>query len=186
MDAQTLTIIAAAVVVGILLAAAWVYLERQRREKLRARFGPEYDRTVEAVGRPDKADAILRKRAERVDRFKLRPLTASQADGFVREWRRIQAGFVDDPAGAVVEADALVTQVMAARGYPPEDFERRAEDVSVDHPQVVENYRMARVLMDRRTRSEVSTDELRRAVVNFRALFDDLLEVERDERRRAS
>ena len=186
MDAQTLAMIAAGVVVGILLAAAWAYLMRQRRERLRARFGPEYNRTVEAVGRPDKADAILRKRAERVDRFKLRPLTASQADGFVREWRRIQAGFVDNPAGAVAEADALVTQVMVARGYPPEDFETRAEDVSVDHPHVVENYRAARLLMDKRSRGEATTDELRQAVVNFRALFDDLLEVERDERRRAS
>ena len=100
MDAQTVMMIAAVVVIGALILAAWAYYVQRRRDDLRARFGPEYDRTVESAGRAARADAILTKRAERVDRFKLRPLTAVQAEGFVREWRRIQAGFVDNPAGA--------------------------------------------------------------------------------------
>jgi hypothetical protein len=176
------------VTVGVLVGvAAWAFIIRQRRQQLRQRFGPEYDRTVEAVGKPTKAEAILQERADRVDRFKLRPLTHDQADAFSREWRRVQARFVDDPAAAVTDADALVTQVMAARGYPIEDFEKRAEDISVDHPHVVENYRAARALVQRRERGEASTEELRQAVVNYRALFDDLLEVADDRsRRRAS
>lgn len=186
MDSQTLMLAAAVVVVLAVIGAAWAYVMRERRERLRARFGPEYERTVDAVGSPAKAEAILRKRADRVDRFRLRPLTAAQADEFDREWRRIQSNFVDDPAAAAADADALVTQVMVARGYPPGDFDRRAEDVSVDHPHVVENYRIARALMVRRERGEVGTEELRKAIVNYRALFDDLLQVESDERRRAS
>jgi hypothetical protein len=93
---------------------------------------------------------------------------------------------VDDPDGAATEADVLVTQVMVARGYPPDDLDERAEDVSVDHPHVVENYRVARALMARRQRGEAGTEELRKAIVNYRALFDDLLQVESNERRRAS
>jgi hypothetical protein len=187
-DSQTLMLVGIAVAMLILIAAVWMYSVRQRRERLRERFGPEYDRTVRAVGRPDKAESILKERADRVDRFKLRPLSSSQVDEFDREWRRVQATFVDDPAGAAASADALVSQVMVARGYPPEDFDRRAEDVSVDHPHVVENYRIARELMQRRERGEAGTEELRRAIVNYRALFADLLEVEpkERERRRAS
>ena len=187
MDSQTLMLVAAVVVVLAVAAAAWAYVMRERRERLRARFGPEYERTVDAVGSPAKAEAILRKRADRVDRFKLRPLTATQADEFGREWRRIQSRFVDDPGAAAAEADVLVTRVMVARGYPPDDLDERAEDdVSVDHPHVVENYRVARALMARRERGEAGTEELRKAIVNYRALFDDLLQVESGERRRAS
>jgi hypothetical protein len=184
-DSQTL-VVAAVVVVLAVIAAAWAYVTRERRQRLRARFGPEYQRTVEEVGSPTKAEAILRERANRVDRFKLRSLTSVQAEEFGREWNSIQSRFVDDPVAAVAEADALVTQVMAARGYPPGDFDKRAEDVSVDHPHVVENYRIARALMERRERGEASTEELREAIVNYRALFDDLLQVESSERRRAS
>ena len=186
MDSQTLTIIAAVVVVAVVMAAAWAYVVRERRARLRARFGPEYDRTVESVGRTAKAEAILKERADRVDRFKLRPLTSVQADEFAREWRLVQGRFVDDPDGAAAEADALVNRVMVARGYPPEDFDKRAEDVSVDHPHVVENYRSARALMARRDRGEATTEDFRKAVVNYRALFDDLLKAEPSERRRAS
>src|SRR5262245_31303172 len=175
-----------AVVALLIIAAAWYYSAQQRRARIREKFGPEYDRTVQAVGEPTKADKILADRAARVERFKLRPLARDQADAFGREWRRIQGKFVDDPDGAVTEADALVTQVMTARGYPMEDFERRAEDVSVDHPHVVENYRVARMLVQRRARDEATTEELRQAVVNYRALFDDLLKVDGRHTRRAS
>lgn len=188
MDQQTM-MLAGAVVAAIALLiviAAWYYSAKQRRARLRERFGPEYDRTVQSVGEPAKAEAILAERAARVERFKLRALSSEQAAAFSREWRRIQTRFVDDPDGAVDEADALVTQVMTARGYPIEDFDRRADDLSVDHPHVVENYRTARTLFGRRSRGEAGTEELRQAVVNYRALFDDLLEVEHARHRRAS
>ncbi len=187
MDSQTMMIAAVIVIAAVLIGVAgWSYMARQRRLQLRERFGPEYDRTVSAVGAPDKAEALLNERLARVQRFKLRQLSREQADAFGREWRRVQGRFVDDPNGAVDEADRLVTQVMTARGYPLEDFDRRAEDVSVDHPQVVENYRIARALVVRRSRGEAGTEELRQAVVNYRALFDELLEVRNVHGRKAS
>jgi mRNA-degrading endonuclease toxin of MazEF toxin-antitoxin module len=185
-DSQTLMLVGVSVVVLLLALAAWAYTSRRRRVNLRERFGPEYERTVEAVG-PARADSILQERAERVSRFNLHKLTPDQTDAFAREWRRIQSRFVDDPEGAVGEADQLVTQVMTARGYPLEDFDRRAADLSVDHPVVVQNYRTARTLALRRQRGEVGTEEMRQAVVNYRTLFDELLEVDtRDAHRRAS
>ena len=185
MDSEVLILIGIGVVL-VLGLVAWAYMSRRQRVNLRERFGPEYERTVEAVG-PARADSLLRERAARVSRFNLRKLTQDQADAFAREWRRIQARFVDNPEGAVGEADQLVTQVMTARGYPLEDFDRRAEDVSVDHPVVVQNYRTARALALRRQRGEAGTEEMRQAVVNYRALFDELLEVDaRDVHRRAS
>lgn len=187
MDSETMMVVGLIVIAALLIgAAAWSYMARQRHAQLRERFGPEYDRTVSAVGAPDKAEALLSERVARVERFKLRPLAREQADAFGSEWRRVQGRFVDDPGGAVDEADRLVTQVMTARGYPLEDFDRRAEDISVDHPHVVENYRAARVLQLRRARGEAGTEELRQAVVNYRSLFDDLLEVRDVHGRKAS
>ena len=177
MDSQTLMIIGVAVVVLLLVLGIWAYWSRRQRVNLRERFGPEYERTVEAVGAA-RADAILRERAERVSHFNLHKLTHEQATAFAREWRRIQSRFVDDPDGAVGEADQLVTQVMAARGYPLEEFDRRAADLSVDHPVVVQNYRTARELATRRQRGEAGTEEMRQAVVNYRALVDELMEVD--------
>ena len=186
MDSETVMLVGAAVVVLLLGLAVWGYMSRRRRVNLRERFGPEYERTVEAVG-PARAEAVLKERADRVTRFNLHKLTQEQADSFAREWRRVQARFVDDPDAAVGDADHLVTQVMTARGYPLEDFDRRADDLSVDHPVVVQNYRTARALASRRQRGEAGTEELRQAVVNYRALFDELLEVDgRTPHRRAS
>ena len=186
MDSQTLLLVGVSVVVLMLVLAAWAYTSRRRRVNLREQFGPEYERTVEAVG-PARADSLLRARAERVRRFNLHKLTQYQTDAFGREWRRIQSRFVDDPDGAVGEADQLVTQVMTACGYPLEDFERRAADLSVDHPVVVQNYRTARTLALRRQSGEAGTEEMRQAVVNYRTLVDELLEVDtRDAHRRAS
>jgi hypothetical protein len=185
-DTEVMMIVAAVVVLVAVAAIAWAYSARTRRERIKQRFGPEYDRTVEALGTPAKAEAVLQQRAARVGRFNLHPLTREQAQAFDRDWRRVQAGFVDSPDAAVREADELVTQVMIARGYPLEDFDTRADDLSVDHPRVVENYRIARALARRRERGEAGTEELRQAVVNYRALFDDLLEVDEPNRRRAS
>ena len=183
-------IVGGVILLVVVAALAFAYSARTRSERLKKKFGPEYDRAVEAMGTPAKAEAVLQERAKRVSRFKLHPLTADQADAFDREWRRVQGRFVDDPDQAVHDADELVTQVMTARGYPMEDFERRADDVSVDHPRVVENYRTARALALRRQRGEAGTEELRQAVVNYRMLFEDLLvdvdDQRRDQTRRAS
>jgi hypothetical protein len=187
-ESENLVLIGIAVLVVVaVLAVAWAYAQRQRRARLRQRFGPEYDRAVKEAGAPEKAAAVLEDRIRRVERFKIRALSREQADAFGREWKRVQSLFVDEPDGAVQAADRLVTEVMAARGYPIEDFETRAADLSVDHPRVIDNYRTARDLALRRSRGEAGTEELRQAVVNYRALFDDLLDVRHDEHvRRAS
>jgi hypothetical protein len=186
-NSQTLIVVASVIVAIIVIAVVWTYSQRQRRVRLRERFGPEYDRAVEAAGTPTKAEAILEDRTRRVERLKIRSLSQEQADSFAREWRQIQGQFVDDPNGAVEAADRLVGQVMAARGYPLDDFETRAADLSVDHPRVVENYRIARSVAIRREKGQAETEELRQAVVNYRTLFEDLLEVsDRDVKRRAS
>jgi hypothetical protein len=179
-------VIAAVVVALAIGAVAWMYAQRQRRERLRTHFGPEYDRALRETGSPQKAEAILADRARRVKELKIHPLSREQAETFAREWHRVQAMFVDDPNGAVVAADRLVTEVMTARGYPIEDFDTRAADLSVQHPRVVENYRIARALALRRERGEAATEELRQAVVNYRALFDDLLATDKGAFRRAS
>jgi plasmid stabilization system protein ParE len=181
-----LIIITVAAVALIVVIAAWAYSVKIRRERLKQRFGPEYERAVESLGTPAKAEAVLEERAARVSRFNLHPLSPEQAAAFEREWRSVQARFVDTPEDATRDADRLVTEVMSARGYPVEDFDTRANDLSVDHPRVVENYRVARRLAIRRQRGEAGTEELRQAVVNYRALFDDLLHVAEPSRRRAS
>ena len=179
-------IIAIAVLAVVLLGVGWIFAQRQRHARLRSRFGPEYDRALKETGAPAKADALLEGRVRRVERFKIHPLSREQGQAFSTEWRRVQGMFVDDPDGAVAAADRLVTEVMAARGYPIEDFETRAADLSVDHPRVVDNYRTARALAERRQRGEAGTEELRQAVVNYRALFDDLLDDHDRQLRRVS
>lgn len=167
------------IVVGVLAAIAvlWYALTARKRAQLRAQFGPEYERTLKDVGNPRKAEALLDARARRVSRYAIRALTRDEHDRFLSAWQRVQARFVDDPAGAVAEADALVAELMATRGYPTSDFDRRAEDVSVDHPAVVDHYREAHAIAVRHAREGVSTENLRHAIVHYRALFDDLLDV---------
>jgi len=131
-------------------------------------------------------DDAVKHANESVRDLKIHRLSREQAESFTREWTRIQGMFVDDPDGAVAAAERLVTQVMSARGYPIEDFDTRAADLSVEHPRVVENYRVARALGVRRSRGEAGTEELRQAVVNYRALFDDLLKTDEGAIRRAS
>jgi hypothetical protein len=179
-------LVLAVVVLVAIAAVAWVYAQRQRRLSLRTHFGPEYERTVREVGSPEKAEALLAERAKRVRDLKIHRLSREQAETFAREWKRVQAMFVDDPDGAVAAADRLVTEVMSARGYPIEDFDTRAADLSVEHPRVVENYRIARAFAVRRNQGEAGTEELRQAVVNYRALFDDLLKTDEGAFRRAS
>ena len=178
-------IIVAAIVVIAALAVAWLYSQRRRRELLRTRFGPEYDRTVQAVGTTGRAEAVLEERTARVAKYRLHELTAEESRRFSDAWRAVQATFVDDPAAAVTDADRLVTEVMTARGYPMAEWDRRVEDLTVDHANVVHHYRAAREIAARHARHEASTEELRQALVHYRELFADLLGLPGSARRSA-
>lgn len=178
------TTVAIVLVVALALAAIALYFF-WRRTALRRRFGPEYERAVEAAGSPMRAEAELERRAKRVSKYKIHPLSPDDGVRFSTAWRQVQARFVDDPDGAVREADRLVTDLMYTRGYPMNEFERQAEDLSVDHPEVVTHYREAHAIAERHgSRGGVTTEDLRQAVMHYRALFEDLLEVGGESRRR--
>jgi len=177
MDTQTLILIGAVVVALVVIAVvAWTILSRRRTERLRNRFGPEYERALERQGDQRKAEAELEGRAKRVEKFTLRPLSPEDRDRFSRSWKNLQARFVDDPPAAVAESNALIKELMSARGYPVGDFEERAADLSVDHADVVSHYRAARDIALRNVKGKATTEDLRQAVVHYRALFHDLLE----------
>jgi hypothetical protein len=165
--ALIIVIVALLVVVGLL-----VYRQR-RSAQLREGFGPEYDRAVSEHGDQRAAEAELRERRERRSSYDIKPLGAAARDRYAERWRVTQANFVDQPASALAEADTLVGEVMRERGYPVEDFEQQAADVSVDHPDVVEHYRKAHAIHSGR---KASTEDMRQAMVHYRALFDDLLQ----------
>jgi len=151
-------------------------VERNRRARLQSRFGPEYDRAVEAAaGSHREAEQELLARQKRVQAFNLRSLNPEEQRGYAERWRAAQALFVDDPAKAIGVANGLVMEVMRARGYPMGDFEQQAADLSVDHATVVDNYRAAQALVTKNEQRKASTEDLRQAMVHFRALFDDLL-----------
>jgi hypothetical protein len=175
-DAQAWFIVAGVVALILIIAiAAWLLYQKQQTRRLQQRFGPEYGRTVSELGSRTKAEAELKSREKRVDRLHIVALAPSDATRFLQAWQALQARFVDDPKGVVVQADQLVRELMAKRGYPIGDFERRAADISVDHPVVVANYRAAQAIVMRAR--EASTEDLRKAVVHYHALFDELLEV---------
>ena len=173
MDQTVLWVLVALILIG---AVAWFALARRRSQQLRQRFGPEYDRTVSNEGNIRKAEAALEARAKRVEALHIRSLSPSDSARFDASWRAVQARFVDDPRGAVTEADKLVGEVMTARGYPVGDFEQRVADISVDHPDVVMNYRAAREIAMQHAQGKASTEDLRQAMVHYRALFRDMLE----------
>jgi hypothetical protein len=170
------TIIIAVVVIAVVLAAiVWMVIQRQRSLRLKRRFGTEYDAAVSEFHSRTKAEAELLKREQRVAGFTLVPLGATDAARFSQAWIALQSRFVDNPKGVVSEADQLVRELMLKRGYPMGDFEHRAADISVDHPNVVSNYRAAQAIAARDARGEADTEELRKAVVHYRTLFEDLL-----------
>jgi len=171
-------IVIAAVAVIVVLAVIWGATRAKRSRALRDTFGGEYDRTVESAGDRRAAEKELSERQKRHDELELRPLSPEARDRYVRQWQSTQTRFVDDPKGAVVEADALVQQVMHDRGYPTKDFDRRVADISVDHPDLVEKYRTAHGIADKAERGEASTEDMRHSVRHYRALFAVLLETE--------
>jgi FtsZ-interacting cell division protein ZipA len=171
-------VVVAIVIVVILLAILAFFASRQRRSRrLRDRFGPEYERTVAEAPNRRAAESELEERAARRERLQIVPLDPAAHDRYVAAWHETQARFVDEPAEATREADRLITSVMRDRGYPIDDFEQRAADVSVDHPQVVDDYRAAHAVAAANERSEASTEDLRQAMVHYRSLFEELLEV---------
>jgi hypothetical protein len=161
-------------VVLLAVAVGFISQRQQQSKRLRQRFGAEYDRAVAELGR-SKAEAELRAREKRVEKLNVIPLAPTDAARFTQAWNALQGRFIDNPKGVVVEADHLVRELMLKRGYPMGDFERRAADMSVDHPAVVENYRAAQAIAVRDERGEADTEELRKAVVHYRTLFDELL-----------
>lgn len=182
MDTNTALLIVVVVVAAAIIAIAYVYLQKRRSQELRSRFGPEYDRVLQEEGSKRHAEALLEKRAQRVERLNIRSLSAAECERFKREWQEEQARFVDDPQQAVANADILVRDLMRARGYPVADFEQRMEDISVDHPVVVRNYRIAHEIALRDQRGEADTEALRRALMHYRELFVELLEERAPER----
>jgi hypothetical protein len=171
-----LVVVLAIVAVAAIAVAVWLFLKQRRSHALRTRFGPEYDRTVESAGDRRRAEQELADRERRVAHLQLRELRPADREQFAQAWRTTQAQFVDNPAAATAEADQLIGDVMAARGYPVGTFEARAADLSVDHPTVVSTYRAAHRIAQEAARGNASTEDLRRALVHYRSLFDELLE----------
>ena len=170
-------VLVAVVALGILASA----LRTRRSRSLQDHFGPEYDRTVDQTGGRREAEQELREREKRHDELELRALSQDTRERYLQEWRATQGLFVDDPAGAVAQADDLVQQAMRDRGYPVDDFEQRAADISVEHPDLVERYRTANGIARPSERGEASTEDLRHSVRHYRALFVELLEVGDDD-----
>jgi len=174
-------ILIAAAVALVIIAAIVMSMQRKRRTKqLQSQFGPEYDRTIDSADSRREAESELAARRERREQLDIRPLSSAARGRYTAQWQTVQAQFVDNPSGAVGSADQLIQSVMADRGYPVDDFDSRASDVSVDHPHVVENYREGHRLAEQSANGNGSTEDLRQAMRHYRALFDELVEPESD------
>jgi hypothetical protein len=179
MDTTTITIIIAVIALLILAGLlSVVYKRRQRTKHLQERFGLEYDRTVQETGDRRRAEEELEARLDHVRALEIRPLSPEEAERFKREWQLTQAQFVDEPLVAVQKANRLIKEVMNAKGYPVDDFEQRAADISVDYPELVIDYRELRAIAFKSEEEEVSTEEMRQAMVHGRALFENLVQPE--------
>jgi FtsZ-interacting cell division protein ZipA len=174
-------VVIAIAVVALLGVGAWQGLARRRSGRLQQRFGPEYNRLVNSAESKRDAESELQAREERRRRLDIQPLSEAACDRYLQNWQAVQAQFVDDPRAAVATADSLIQSAMAERGYPVEDFEQRANDISVDHPRVVENYREGHRLAQASADGNESTEDLRQAMRHYRALFDELVETDTDE-----
>jgi hypothetical protein len=170
----TAQIVMLVVVVAIVAAVVPMIIVRSCSKRLRERIGPEYERTVARTGNRFKAEANLEKLEKRVSRYSVRSLSSAECNRFVEAWRLVQARFVDEPGAALDQADHLVEEVMAARGYPVADFEQRAAELSVDHAPVVQNYRAGHAIALEQSQGRATTEDLRKAMIYYRSLFEDL------------
>lgn len=179
MDATTIILIAV-IVLLVAVLVGWLVVpklrEKRRSKALHNRFGSEYERTVHDAGDRESGEAELERREEHRAQLDIRPLDTATAERYARAWRETQKRFVDEPDAAIRDADELVTQAMRDRGYPVDDFEQRADDISVDHPGVVDDYRAAHAISLANARGEAGTEEQRQAIVHYRSLFDRLLD----------
>jgi hypothetical protein len=178
MDPRVLMTVATVVIVAAAVIAV-LYMGKHRNSTavLRKKFGPEYDRAVREQGSERKAEAKLADREKRVEKLNIRDLDAMEFERFSKQWESVQSRFIDSPKGAVAEADDLVSSLMKVRGYPVSDFDQRAADISVDHPRVVENYRSAHEIALRVGKTETTTEELRTAMIHYRWLIEELMQV---------
>jgi hypothetical protein len=177
-DASTtqISIVVAVVVIAVVGIVAWYFNRKRRTERLRTQFGnAEYARAVKEGGSQRQAEAVLDKRADRVESFHIQPLGSGDRARFVEAWRTVQARFVDSPGGAVTDADRLLGDVMSTRGYPVSDFEQRAADISVNHPLVLENYRAAHKIALLQSEGKASTEDLRQAMIHYHTLFEEVV-----------
>ncbi|WP_199443255.1 hypothetical protein [Umezawaea beigongshangensis] len=173
---STGAVIGIVIAVLVALAVGAVLLRKARqRQRLRSTFGPEYERTVEGSDNRTAAEKELAQREKEHAKLDLRPLTPEVRDSYSRHWTTVQEKFVDDPSGAVGDADRLVTDLMAERGYPTDGYEKQASLLSVEHSRTLEHYRAAHDISQRQDRGEASTEDLRNAMVHYRTLFEDLL-----------
>ena len=177
MDSQTLMIVGITVALCALIGAVvWLAVNKARTKRLKDHFGPEYDRVIQRTHNQNLAEAELQKREERVSKYRIVPLSAQDRASYRESWAAVQNRFVDDPQDAVKEGHGLIFEVMEKRGYPVSNFEQAAADLSVDYPTVVSHYRAASEIAARNRKGEVGTEELRQALVHYRALFHELLE----------
>jgi len=164
------------VIVGAILAP--IFTRRQRSKRFTNQFGSEYDRTVQTMGTEKQAQKELNERRKHVEALNIRPLSISERERYLADWTAVQAKFVDQPGQATVEADHLIMEVMQLRDYPVSDFEQRAADVSISYPALVSNYRAAREIALKNKQGLANTEELRQAMILYRSLFGELLEIE--------
>ena len=185
---NTQLIVAAVALVVVVVIAVVLYRQRRKAKTaaLRNRFGTEYDRAVLEHGSPHKAEAKLADRKTRVEAMKIRELGATERERFIAEWQIVQSRFVDHPKAAVTEADDLIAALLEARGYPKDSFEQRAADVSVTYPRVMEYYRVAHAIAVRPGRAEASTEELRTAMIQYRTIFDELVQAQSPQERKSA
>jgi hypothetical protein len=172
---DTTTLIIAILVLVVILLGGVLLMQKRRSGHLQSRFGPEYERAVEETGDKRKAEAELQQREKRVQKLTIRPLEPAARDRFTSDWARIQAEFVDDPYQSITHADVLLQEVMSTRGYPVDNFEQVAGDISVDHPLVVQNYRAGHDIATRHEQGKAGTEDLRQAMIHYRELFNELV-----------
>jgi hypothetical protein len=170
-------IVAAVLIIAAIVGGAVLYRQQQaqRRRHLREQFGPEYDRLVAATGSSRAAERELDARTQRAAAFHIRTLSPEERAGFTTRWQQVQAEFVDNPKASLAHADELLGEVMSTRGYPVQDFEQRAADLSVDHPVVVQHYHAAHGIALRHKKDQATTEDLRRAMIHYRTLFEELV-----------